>query len=301
MRRGSGDSPGHGRVRHRVEGRRRDPFFDVGLAVEDQRDAFALEDELDVGERGVAVRDQVRGPAQRALEDRRVRDLSAPDTLDACLDGVDAVYLAPMARTVGRFCELADRAGIRRVVALSGSSVGDDHAGSSGNEYAAVEAAVKAADFDWTFLRPGVFMNNTLAWAPMVRAGEVRAAYGDAAQTPIHLGDIAAVAANVLTTEGHIGETYVLSGPESISQRGQVDAIGTVLGTEIRFHELTRDEQRAEWIGYVIGEEIVDWLLDGFEFTVRHPQVPTDVVQKLLGRRGTTYAEWVALNNATFR
>ena len=250
----------------------------------------------------VPVRALTVDPARAALPSEVevvVGSLARPSTLP--LDGVDAVYLAPMARTVGRFCELADRAGIRRVVALSGSSVGDDHAGSSGNEYAAVEAAVKAADFDWTFLRPGVFMNNTLAWAPMVRAGEVRAAYGDAAQTPIHLGDIAAVAANVLTTEGHIGETYVLSGPESISQRGQVDAIGTVLGTEIRFHELTRDEQRAEWIGYGIADEIVDWLLDGFEFTVRHPQIPTGVVEKLLGRRGTTYAEWVALNADTFR
>src|SRR5256885_17033225 len=36
-----------------------------------------LEDELDVGERGVAVRDQVRGPAQRALEDRKSTRLNS--------------------------------------------------------------------------------------------------------------------------------------------------------------------------------------------------------------------------------
>ena len=41
-------------------------FFDVGLPVEDQRDAFALEHELDVGEGRVAVGDEVGRARQRA-------------------------------------------------------------------------------------------------------------------------------------------------------------------------------------------------------------------------------------------
>ncbi|HEY3467486.1 MAG TPA: NAD(P)H-binding protein [Amycolatopsis sp.] len=227
-----------------------------------------------------------------------VGSLARPSTLP--LDGVDAVYLAPMARTVRRFCQLATDAGIKRVVALSGSSVGDGHEGSSGNEYGAVEAAVREAGFAWTFLRPGVFMNNTLDWADMVRAGEVAMAYGDATQTPIDLGDIAAVAARVLTAEGHVGATYVLSGPEAISLRGQVATLETVLGKEIRFRELTRAEQRAQWVGFGVPELAVDWLLDGFEETLRHPQVPTGVVEELLGRPGTTYAEWVAARREVF-
>ncbi|WP_410643230.1 NAD(P)H-binding protein [Amycolatopsis sp. lyj-346] len=229
-----------------------------------------------------------------------VGSLARPSTLPVALKGVSAVYLAPMARTVRRFCELASEAGVARVVALSGSSVGDEHEGSSGHEYAAVEAAVREAGFAWTFLQPGAFMNNTLDWAPMVRAGEVAMAHGDATQTPIDLGDIAAVAARVLTTEGHVGATYVLSGPEAISLRGQVETLASVLGKEIRFRELTPAEQRAQWIGYGVPEEAAGWLLEGFEQTLRHPQVPTGVVEELLGRPGTTYAEWVAANRAVF-
>lgn len=230
-----------------------------------------------------------------------VGSLARPSTLPLALKDVEAVYLAPMARTVGRFCELAKEAGIGRVVALSGSSVGDEHEGSSGHEFGAVEAAVRAAGFDWTFLRPGVFMNNTLGWAGMVGAtGAVQSAYGEATQTPIDLGDIAAVAAHVLTTSGHTGRTYVLSGPEAITQRGQVAAIGAALGKTVAFHELTRVEQRSQWITYGIPEDVVDWLLDGFEETVRHPQAPTGVVEELLGRPGTTYAQWAVANAAAF-
>ena len=229
-----------------------------------------------------------------------VGSLARPSTLPPALKGVSAVYLAPMARTVRRFCELAAAEGISRVVALSGSSVGEEHEGSSGHEYGAVEAAVREAGFAWTFLRPGVFMNNTLGWADMVRAGEVASAYPDATQTPIDLGDIAAVAARVLTTDGHVGATYVLSGPSAISQREQVATIGSVLGREVRFRELNRAEQRKQWVGYGIPEQAVDWILDGFEETVRNPQVPTGVVEELLGRPGRTYAEWVAANRAVF-
>ncbi|MDQ7810128.1 NAD(P)H-binding protein [Amycolatopsis sp. A133] len=252
---------------------------------------------------GIPVRALTVDPGRAKLPPEAevvVGSLAKPSTLPVALKGVSAVYLAPMARTVRRFCELASDAGVETVVALSGSSVGDDHEGSSGHEYAAVEAAVRAAGFAWTFLRPGVFMNNTLDWAPMVRAGEVAMAYGDATQTPIDLGDIAAVAARVLGSAGHVGATYVLSGPEAISLRGQVETLAAVLGREIRFRELTPAQQRALWIGYGVPEEAVGWLLEGFEETLRHPQVPTGVVEDLLGRPGTTYAEWVAARREVF-
>ncbi|MEV5718737.1 NAD(P)H-binding protein [Amycolatopsis mediterranei] len=252
---------------------------------------------------GVPVRaltvdpERARLPAEAEVV---VGSLARPSTLPVALESVSAVYLAPMARTVRRFCELASEAGVERVVALSGSSVGDEHEGSSGHEYAAVEVAVRAAGFAWTFLRPGAFMNNTLDWAPMVRAGEVAMAHGDATQTPIDLGDIAAVAARVLVSAGHTGKTYVLSGPEAITLRGQVETLASVLGREIRFRELTPAEQRAQWIGYGVPEAAVGWLLEGFEETLRHPQAPTGVVEELLGRPGTTYAEWVAARREVF-
>ncbi|WP_020660638.1 NAD(P)H-binding protein [Amycolatopsis benzoatilytica] len=254
--------------------------------------------------RGVSVRALTVDPQRAALPDGVevvVGSLAKPSTLPPALDGVEAVYLAPYQRTVGRFCELAGEAGIRRVVALSGSSVGDTHPGSSGHGFAAVEKAVEAAGFDWTFLRPGAFMMNSLGWAQSVRKhGEVRSAYPGAAQAPIDLSDIAAVAAHVLTTDGHVGKTHVLSGPESISLERMAAAIGEALGKPVSFVELTPEQQMAEWTGVGYPADIASWLLGIFEQAAARPETPTGVVEDLLGRSGVAYAEWASANVAAF-
>lgn len=254
--------------------------------------------------RGVPVRALTVDPERAALPEGVevvVGSLAKPSTLPAALSGVEAVYLAPYARTVSRFCELAGEAGIRRVVALSGSSVGQEHSASSGHTYAAVEAAVDAAGFDRTFLRPGAFMNNSLGWAESIRERrEVRSAYPGATQTPIDLGDIAAVAAHVLAGEGHVGRTYELSGPEGISLERMVAVIGEALGEPVRFVELTPEEQVAEWAGAGYPEGVAEWLLGMFAETAERPEEPTGVVEELLGRPGVSFAEWAKGNVAAF-
>ncbi|MGA6161073.1 NAD(P)H-binding protein [Amycolatopsis magusensis] len=229
--------------------------------------------------------------------------LGRPATLPTALKGVDAVYLAPLPDTVEDFTALALEAGVGRVVALSGSNADEEEReGSSGAHYIKVERAVEAAGFDWTFVRPGVFANNTLGWADEIKAGgTVSSAYPHAAQTPIDLRDIARVAAKVLTESGHTGRKYALSGPESITQAGQVEAIAAALGTDIRFHELTREEHREIWLGYGIPAEVADWLLDGFAEATEHPQVPEPGYEELMGHPGTTYAQWAADNAEAFR
>ncbi|WP_233574125.1 NAD(P)H-binding protein [Amycolatopsis panacis] len=228
-----------------------------------------------------------------------VGSIARPGTVP--LDGVEAVYLAPYARTASRVCELIRESGVRRVVALSGSSVGDEHEGSSGHEFAAVERAVDAAGLARTFLRPGAFMGNTFGWAEAVRErGEVRSAYPEAVQTSIDLGDIAAVAAHTLTTEGHEGRTYVLSGPEGLTMRQKAEAIGVALGRKLSFVELTPDEQVAEWRAQGIPATIAGWLLEGYAQVAAQPEVPTGVVERLLGRPGVGYREWAKANAAAF-
>jgi uncharacterized protein YbjT (DUF2867 family) len=90
--------------------------------------------------------------------------------------------------------------------------------------HAEIEGMITESGGEWTFIRPGMFGSNaTFWWAPAIRAGDVvRCPYGAAETAPIDERDVASVAARVLSSDGHAGGDYVLTGPESLSQAEQV-------------------------------------------------------------------------------
>ncbi|GAA4713731.1 hypothetical protein GCM10023215_65930 [Pseudonocardia yuanmonensis] len=62
-------------------------------------------------------------------------------------------------------------------------------------------------------------MENTLTWAPeIIATGAVHEPYPEGRSTPIAMDDIARVAAAALTSEGHEGRSYTLTGPEVLSR-----------------------------------------------------------------------------------
>ena len=133
--------------------------------------------------------------------------LGRPSTLPAAFDGVDVLYLAPHLPTVFETCRLAASAGVSRVV---------DLAGHKGAHWQGIEDAVEAAGLPFTHLEPGEFMYNATFWARQIRAGdEVRDACPDFANAPTAQEDIAAVAAHALLSDRYVGESLMLTGPET--------------------------------------------------------------------------------------
>jgi uncharacterized protein YbjT (DUF2867 family) len=95
-----------------------------------------------------------------------------PGTLPAALHGVDQMYLAPTPDTVDEVMASAQAAGVRHVVDLSGEPE---------SWWGGVTRAVEASGIAWTHLWPGDFMENTLLWAPQIRAtGAVHEPYPQA-------------------------------------------------------------------------------------------------------------------------
>src|SRR5688572_7987830 len=154
--------------------------------------------------------------------------IGRPDTVKAALEGVERLYLAPHPKTAQAVVDLAVQAGVRRIVDLSSSGADDEANGDpSAWWFYKVERAVESAPgVEWTHLRPGEFMLNALTWADSIRSeGVVRAAYGEASYAPLDLEDIAAVAAKALLEDGHHGQKYAMTGPESLSKVEKVRII----------------------------------------------------------------------------
>lgn len=229
--------------------------------------------------------------------------IGKPETVRDALVGVERLYLAPHPKSAQAVVDLAVQAGVRRIVDLSSSGADDEAQGDPASWwFYAVERAVESAPgVEWTHLRPGEFMLNALGWADSIRAeGVVRAAYGAASYAPLDLVDIAAVAAKTLLEDGHHGQKYAMTGPESLSKIEKVRIIGEVLGREIRFVEISHAEARAQMLAQGYGEA-ADWLLDGDAQMIGQPQPVLPTVPNLLGRPSRTFAEWTRAHADAFR
>ncbi len=253
---------------------------------------------------GAGVRALVRDPGKASLPEgvEVVRgDLSSPQSLAGAFGGVDSVYLMwPGIPLEPRVVEvLATRA--KRVVYLS-TDVVDLADGEQATSYhQEIERLIRKSGLSWTFLRPIDFATNTLAWADQVRQGVVRWPYGRAARSLIHERDIADVAVHVLTSAGHDGARYVLTGPESITHAEQVRIIGETIGREVRWEDLPPEIARQQLTAAWGNAQFVEARLKAWASFVESPERVTDTVQRLLGRPARTFRSWARDHAGDFR
>ncbi|QKZ16794.1 NAD(P)H-binding protein [Streptomyces chartreusis] len=245
---------------------------------------------------GLEVRAMTRTPGRTPAPDGVqvvAGDLTRPDSLGEALRGIERLYLFPVPETASEVVARAVRAGVRRIVVLSSSSVHDETT-HSGAHHRAVERAVEDSGVEWTFVRPDEFANNLLwKWGHSIRTeGVVRAPYPEARRALIHERDVAAVAAAALMTDGHAGARYELTGPELLDQPEQVARIAAVTGTGIRFEEVTPRAAREEMIRFM-PEPVVDMVLGYLVESVANPPAPLPTVEKVTGRPATPFDQWV--------
>jgi uncharacterized protein YbjT (DUF2867 family) len=249
------------------------------------------------------VRPVSRNPERAALPagTAAVRgDLAEPGSLRTALLGVDRVFIFPAAAPLDRFLELARDAGVRSVVLLSSAAAADEEPNAIGRMHLVHERAVAASGLPWTFVRPNAFMANDLMWAPTVTAeGVVRAPYGQAATAPVDERDIAAVAVRALRDDGHAGEAYELTGPESLTVTDRVEILGHVLGRPLRFEELDPAQARHLMSAH-LPAPVVNAVLGMLASRVGASAPVSPSVEQVTGRSPHTYADWVAHNAAAW-
>jgi uncharacterized protein YbjT (DUF2867 family) len=259
---------------------------------------------------GVPVRALTRRPTTAGLPaavEVVAGDLTIPESLEPALQSVSAVFLvwtAPPATVPAVVERLASHR--RRVVFLSSPHQTPHPFFQQPNPvarfHADVERRIADAGLERTIIRPGMFASNSvLWWGAAIRDGNVvRWPYGAAETAPVDERDIAAVAARALYEDGHASGDYVLTGPESLSQAEQVRAIGTCLGREIRFEELSPEEFRRETAGRWPGP-VVDMLLAAWGATIGHSAFVTSTVADIVGSPARTFRQWAADHVEAFR
>jgi len=212
------------------------------------------------------------------------------------LDGVGAVYLSyypdiagPGAvEAVGEFAALAVRSGAPRIVLLSGRGE---------PEAERAEQAVGDTGAELTVLRATWFMQNFSEdyMLDHVLSGEIRLPGGDVPTPFVDIEDLADVAVAALTDDRHIGRTYELTGPDSLTFADTAAVIAAASGRSVRYVPVSLEQHAAELREHGVPEDVVELLTYLFDEVVDGRNAgTTDDVREALGREPRDFASYAA-------
>ncbi|MGK3982674.1 SDR family oxidoreductase [Sorangium sp. So ce136] len=231
----------------------------------------ALLEELKSSGHRPRVAHRSRDKAERARaagDDAVMLDFARPETLGPALEGVDAVFLlgaGGLGQVEGEIAvvDAARAAGAKRIVKLSAWDAAGE-AYSFAKLHRAIERAVESSGLAFTLLRPNGFMQNFVNFmAGSIKAqGAFYQPAGDARISHIDVRDIARVAARALTTSGHEGKAYELSGPRAISYGEAAEILSGVLGKRVSYVAVSDDAARAGMVAAGMPELYADHVID---------------------------------------
>ena len=227
-------------------------------------------------------------------------DLAHRDSLGPAFEGADRLFLLTgnvddMVPAQGNAIAAAEPASLTRVVKLSALGASDHSRSVIGVWHYVVERALQDSRLEWTILRPHVFMQNVLDQRQAIRdPGRVYSPAGDAAVPMIDTRDIAAVAAAALTTAGHAGKRYTLTGPAPVSWTEIAATLSEVLGHAVEYVPETEDDA---W-HRLHGAGLPPWLIGGQLALAEYQRkgggtgIVTNTVEQITGRAPRTFREF---------
>lgn len=261
------------------------------------------------------VRDRARAEQTPGAEvEFREGDYQRPATLLAALQDVDRVFLvAPLVPQLANLernaVDAAVQAGVRHIVKLSTAGVAQaTNAGSSSvpRQYPLhrrAEEQLERSGIAFTHLRPGPFMQNTLNFAPSIAAeGVFRGAWGDGAMAYVDVRDVAAVAARVLTEDGHEGQAYELTGPEALSPAEIARKLSAAIGRKVRYQDVPPEAVHEA----MLSRGMPEWFAAAMVEVMAHTRTGaaarvTQAVFELTGRPPRPYDEFAHEFVSAFR
>ncbi|MDP9896211.1 uncharacterized protein YbjT (DUF2867 family) [Variovorax boronicumulans] len=222
-------------------------------------------------------------------------------TWTAALEGVRAVYVAyqpdlcvPGAvDTVTAFYDAAAKAGVERVVLLSGR--GEPEAQDA-------EKALQATTLDWTIVRASWFFQNFSEnyFLDEIVAGAITLPEGLAPEPFIDADDIADIAAEALVDTRHSRKLYELTGSQAFTFPEAIAQISAATNRQIDCNIISMDDH-AKLLSEAGLPPDLSWLviylfttvLDGRNTPIAHG------VEQALGRPPRTFAGYVARTTPT--
>jgi (4-alkanoyl-5-oxo-2,5-dihydrofuran-3-yl)methyl phosphate reductase len=233
-------------------------------------------------------------------------DFMDKESLRRAMDGISEMYLLSAGHELSQHeanaIDAAKAAGLDLVVKHSVAGA-QYKATDFSRWHRAGEERLESSGLPYVFIRPASFASNAVYWASTIKSHDT--VYGALAETALPVidpQDIAEVGAKVLTTPGHAGKAYELSGPESLTTAQQVDTLGAVLGRPLKYVNVPDDAARKSMNEMGMPGPYVDAMIGLIQLLRSFGRIePTQDVEKLTGRPARTFRQWAEANAGAFR
>ncbi len=225
-------------------------------------------------------------------------DLDRPETIQPAFAGVDKVFLVSpfvpnMVELTAILIDAAKRANVQQIVRLSalaqpGIALSKWHG--------EMENAIASEGIPYTFLRPNGFMQNFVtAMADTIKADN--AFYlnaGDGKVSFVDTRDIASVAVAALTTSGHEGQSYTITGSEALSHTQFAAILSQVLGRTINYVDVPEDTVRQGMQGAGMPEPTVNALLELYaSYKAGQAATVSPAIEQVTGKQPISFEQFV--------
>ncbi|GHO63243.1 NAD(P)-dependent oxidoreductase [Ktedonobacter sp. SOSP1-52] len=256
------------------------------------------------------VRNRVKAQVLEALSGVEVveGDMLRPETLGHALDGVDRALLISspnqqMVQAQCTFIDAAKKAGARHIIKLSGVTTSLDSPFLFSRMHAEISDYLEHSGLAWTFLRPSQFATEYLREVPtIITERALYLPFEDGKLTPVDLEDVAKAAFTLLTTPGHEGKAYMMSGPHALSMTEIAEQISLAIGESVRYVSIPVEERHQAQLVAGIPDYVADAL--DVQSKLRQKGNGEEVVHlethTALGIRPAPFAEFARRHAADF-
>lgn len=246
--------------------------------------------------------DELADIAAQGVEVRQ-GDFAEPEMLATAFAGVDRLFMVSVddatpgvrPKLHGNAIDAAKDAGVLHVVYTS--AVKPQHSPMLFlRDHAVTEEMIAERGLAYTFLRNNFYMEVVLQSAPQsLAAGAVFSASNGGAVGYVSRDDCARAAAAVLTSDGHEGAVYDITGLQAWSQAEIATALGKVVGREIGYVGLSEDGLRQGMLDNGVSPQLMEFLV-GLDNGIRLGalDVVSRAVEQLTGTPPETLENFLA-------
>jgi NAD(P)H dehydrogenase (quinone) len=239
----------------------------------------------DLAERGAAVRHG---------------DFDDAPSLRAAFEGGEKLLLISTDRVGDRVpqqqaaIDAAAAAGVRSIAYTSILNPSDSNPAAAAPEHRATEEHIRASGLAWTFLRNGIYADLQVpAAAAALATGTLITNDGDGRNSLVAREDLARAAAAVLTSDGHDGKAYDLTGPEALGATELAEIFAEAGGRPVEPVFLDDEAWIAAMVEHAGMPEPVARLYSTFGIAARQGYfaVVSPTLEELIGRQPKTVSE----------